>query len=152
MQVKFEFVIYDEVLDTFQPDEKVYTLELDEEQAQTYELLKDDDLHLYNWFQESDFFLNWVSETIYPENQKIAISVINELLFLRFYFFKVTSADIHYEYFKKLFGILDEADWQDREDIGREILEHLVMKRQELIIDISQDETNELENTHNNSN
>jgi len=151
MQVKFEFVIYDEVLDSFQPDETVYTLALNEEQAQTYELLKDDDLHLYNWFQESDFFLNWIREEVYPENKnkKIAISVINELLFLRFFFFKVTSADVHYEYFKKLFDILEESDWQDREDIGKEILDHLMIKRQELIIDLSPEETDEEDSTTN---
>lgn len=142
MQVKFEFVIYDESLDTFQPDENVYLLELDDKQTQTYELLKDNDLHLYNWFQESEFFLNWVSEEVYPENRdkKIAISVINDIMFLRFYFFKVTSGDEHYEYFKKLFDILDESEWQDREDVGEEILGHLMVKRQELIIDLNQED------------
>jgi hypothetical protein len=140
MQVKFEFVIYDEVNDKFEPDEKIYLLELNDEQVKTYDLLKDDDLHLYNWFQKSDFFLNWLREEVYPNSRdkKLAISVINNILFLRFYFFKVTSGDIHYEYFKKLFNILDESDWQDREDIGLEILEHLVVKREELIIDIKE--------------
>ncbi len=147
MQVKFEFVTYDEVLDTFVPDENIYLLELDDEQAQTYELLKETDLHLYNWFQESEFFLNWVKEEVYPEqtDKKIAISVINEIMFLRFYFFKVTSGDVHYEYFKDLFDILDESDWQDREDVGAKILEHLVVKRKELIIDLTPEEAEEPE-------
>jgi len=147
MQLKFEFVIHDENLDTFEPDENIYLLELDDEQAQTYNLLKDTDLHLYNWFQESEFFLNWLREEVYPDNKgkKIAISVVDDIMFLRFFFFKVTSGDIHYEYFKELFNIYDESDWQDREDIGREILEHLVVKRKELIIDLSQEETDQLE-------
>jgi hypothetical protein len=147
MQVKFEFVSYDDVHDKFEPDEKVYLLELDEEQAQTYELFKDEDLHLYNWFQESEFFLNWLREEIYPDSgdKKIAISVINDLMFLRFFFFKVTSGDVHYDYFKKLFNILDESDWQDREDIGEEILAHLKVKRQELIISLNQENLNNIE-------
>lgn len=142
MQVKFEFVSYDEVLDKFEPDENIYLLELDEEQTQTYELLKDTDLHLYNWFQESEFFLNWVKSEVYPDStdKKIAISVINDIVFLRFYFFKVTSGDVHYEYFKNLFDILGESDWQDREDIGEEILGNLMVKRQELIIDLTDDD------------
>jgi len=147
MQVKFEFVSYDEVLDKFEPDENIYLLELDEEQTQTYELLKDTDLHLYNWFQESEFFLNWVKNEVYPDStdKKIAISVINDIMFLRFYFFKVTSGDVHYEYFKNLFDILDESDWQDRSDIGEEILGHLMVKRQELIIDLTDEEEIDLE-------
>ena len=66
-------------------------------------------------------------------------------MFLRYYFFKVTSGDIHYDYFKKLFNILDESEWQDREDIGEEILEHLTVKRQELIIDLTEHEDADLE-------
>jgi len=145
MQVKFEFVFYDEVLDAFSQDENIYTLELDEQQAQTYKLLEDNDVLLYNWFQESDFFLDWVKNEVYADNrdQKIAISVINDILFLRYYFFKITSGDAHYEYFKKLFNIHEESDWQDREDIGEEILEHLVVKRQDLIIDLSDENTKE---------
>jgi len=147
MQVKFEFVSYDEESDTFKPDENIYTLELDDEQAQTYALLKDIDLHLYNWFQTSDFFLEWVKSEVYPDesDKKIAISCINEILFLRFYFFKVTSGDTHYEYFKKLFNIFEESEWQDREEIGEEILEHLVEKRKELIIDLNDEEESDLE-------
>ena len=142
MQVKFEFVSYDEALDRFEPDENIYTLVLNDEQTQTYELLKDNDLHLYNWFKESDFFLNWIKEEVYPNqvNKKIAVSSINDILFLRYYFFKVTSGDSHYEYFKELFNIFEESDWQDREDMGREILEHLVVKRQELIIALKENE------------
>ena len=60
MQVKFEFVIYDETLDKFDKDENVYLFELDDEQTQTYDLLKNVDSHLYNWFQEADFFLKIV--------------------------------------------------------------------------------------------
>ena len=58
----------------------------------------------------------------------------------RFYFFKVTSADSHYEYFKKLFTIYQESDWQDREEVGEEILANLVIKRQELIIDLEEND------------
>ena len=142
MQVKFEFVIYDETLNQFELDENVYILELNDEQTQTYNLLKDTDLHLYDWFKESEFFLNWIKSEVYPdsEDKKIAISVINEILFLRFYFFKVTSGDVHYDYFKKLFNVYHEIDWQEREEVGDEILRHLMVKRQELIIDLKEDE------------
>ncbi len=142
MQVKFEFVIYDETLNKFEPDENVYIFELNEEQTQTYNLLKEHDLHLYNWFQTSDFFLDWIKKDVYPDSigKKIAISIINDIMFLRFYFFKVTSGNIHYDYFKKLFNIHHEIDWQEREDIGEEILTHLMVKRQELIVELKEDE------------
>ncbi|WP_415397037.1 hypothetical protein [Sulfurimonas sp. CS5] len=141
MQVKFEFAIYDETLDKFDLDEKVYSFELDDEQAQTYTLLKDTDLHLYNWFKESEFFLNWIKEEVYPDEigKKIAICDINDLSFRRYYFFKVTSADTHYDYFKKLFNVHHELDWQDREEVGEEILQHLKVKRQEFIIELKDD-------------
>jgi hypothetical protein len=157
MQVKFEFVAYDETIDKFEQDENVYLLELDDEQEQTYNLLKDSDLSLYNWFKESEFFSNWIKEKIYPQSigKKMAISDINGISFLRFYFFKVTSGDSHYEYFKKMFGVLHEQDWQDREEVGEEILEHLVVKRQELIIELKEDaledEANDLELAQNDS-
>jgi len=148
MQVKFEFVIYDDALEKFELDDKVYLFELDEEQILTYNLLKDTDLHLYNWFKESDFFLNWIKEEIYPESvgKKIAICDINDISFRRYYFFKVTSADTHYDYFKKLFDIYHATDWQDREDVGKEILEHLSVKQQELIIELKEDVIEDEEN------
>ena len=148
MQVKFEFVIYDEALDTFELDDKVYSYELDDEQAQTYDLFKNTDLHLYNWLKESDFFLNWIKEEIYPDSigKKIAICDINDISFRRYYFFKVTSADTHYDYFKKLFNIHHELDWQDREEVGEEILERLMLKRQELIIELQEDVLEDEEN------
>ncbi|MEN8303204.1 MAG: hypothetical protein ABFQ64_03955 [Campylobacterota bacterium] len=138
MQLKFEFVSYDETLDKFELDENVYTYELNDEQVQTYNLFKHTDLHLYNWFKESDLFLNWIKEEIYPNSigKKIAISDIGDMSFRRYYFFKVTSADTHYDYFKKLFGIYHATDWQDREEVGEEILEQLVIKRKELIIEL----------------
>ena len=141
MQVKFEFVIYDDALDKFELDENIYSFDLDEEQTQSYELFKNIDLHLYNWFQESEFFLNWIKEKVYPESigKKIAICDINDISFRRFYFFKITSADTHYEYFKKLFNIYHATDWQDREEVGEEILENLITKRQELIIELKED-------------
>ncbi|MDD2449134.1 MAG: hypothetical protein PHS42_03505 [Sulfurimonas sp.] len=141
MQVKFEFAIYDEALDKFELDENIYLYELDDEQKQTYDLLKSKDLHLYNFFQESEAFKKWIKEEVYPDEigKKIAICDINEISFRRFYFFKVTSADTHYEYFKKLFNVLHESDWQNREDVGREILEHLLVKRQTLIIELKAD-------------
>ena len=39
-------------------------------------LLKNTDLQLYNWFKESEFFLNWIKEEIYPDmiGKKIADS------------------------------------------------------------------------------
>ncbi|MCX6077572.1 MAG: hypothetical protein NTW78_11915 [Campylobacterales bacterium] len=143
MQVKFEFVIYDETLDKFEQDDNVYLLELNDEQILTYNLLKDKDLYLYNWFQESEFFITWIKENVYPQSigKKIAISVIDDILFLRFYFFKVTSGDIHYEYFKKLFDIFHEANWQDREEVGEQILERLLIKRRELIIELKEGDT-----------
>ena len=147
MQVKFELVTYDEELNTFELDENVYLLELDDEQAKTYELLKDVDLHLYNWFKEADFFQNWIKEEVYPDSigKKFAISDIDDISFRRFYFFKVTSGDIHYEYFKKLFDILEESDWQDREYVGRQILEELPAKRQELVMELKEESEENLE-------
>ena len=141
MQVKFQLVTYDEELDKFELDDNVYPLELDDEQSETYELLKHVDLHLYDWFQKSDFFLNWIKEEIYPESigKKFAICYINVTSFRRFYFFKLTSGDVHYEYFKKLFGIFEESEWQDREDVGKEIQKDLMVKRQELIIELKEE-------------
>jgi hypothetical protein len=143
MQIEFELVTYDEELDKFDLDETMYQMEISDEEAQTYELLKSSDLNLYNWLKEADFFLNHIREEIYPdsENKKIAISDINGRTFRRFYFFKVTSGDSHYEYFKKLFNIIEESDWQDREEIGEEILAHLMVKRQDMIIDLEEKNT-----------
>jgi hypothetical protein len=141
MQVKFEFAIYDEALDKFELDEKIYSYELDEEQVKTYDLLKNVDLHLYNWFKESELFLNWIKEEVYPNEigKKIVICDINDISFRRYYFFKVTSSDVHYDYFKKLFGIYHEIEWQDREEVGHNILDQLAVKRQELIIELKED-------------
>lgn len=141
MQVKFELVIYDEELDSFEIDDNVYLFELNEEQAQTYKLFKEADLHLYNWFKESKVFLNWIKEEVYPDSigKKIAICDIDDISFRRFYFFKVTSADSHYEYFKELFDIYHEEDWQDREEVGKDILANLIIKRQELILELKED-------------
>lgn len=143
MQLKFELAKYNEAEDKFELDETMYEMEIGDEDAQTYELLKSSDLNLYNWLKASDFFLNYIKEEVYPDddNQKIAICDINDISFRRFYFFKVTSGESHYEYFKKLFSIYEESEWQDREDVGKEILEHLMVKRQELIIDLKVDET-----------
>jgi len=143
MQIEFELVTYDESLDKFDLDETMYQMEISDEEAQTYELLKSSDLNLYNWLKESDFFLNHIREEIYPEseNKKIAISDINGTTFRRFFFFKVTSGDSHYEYFKELFNIFQESDWQDREEVGEEILAHLMAKRQDMIIDLVINET-----------
>ena len=143
MQLEFELVTYDEALDKFDLDETMYQIEISDEEAQTYELLKSSDMNLYNWLKESDFFIKHVREEVYPEgdHRKIAISDINGTTFRRFYFFKVTSSDSHYDYFKDFFTIYEESDWQDREEIGAEILEHLMVKRQDLIIDLEENET-----------
>jgi len=143
MQIKFELAHYDEALDKFDLDETIYEMEISEEDAQTYELLKSSDLNLYNWLRASDSFLTYVREEVYPEseNKKFAICDINDISFRRFYFFKVTSGESHYDYFKDLFGIFEESDWQDREDIGKMILEQLVIKRQELVIHLKVNET-----------
>jgi len=147
MQLEFELVTYDEALDKFNLDETMYQMEISDEAAQTYELLKSSDLNLYNWLKESDFFIKHIREEVYPDgdHKKVAISDINGTTFRRFYFFKVTSSDSHYEYFKKLFTIYEESDWQDREETGEEILGQLMIKRQDLIIDL---EKNELVNNH----
>ena len=138
MQINFEFVIYNEEQDEFELDENIYSFTLNEEQAKTYELLKSADLHLYNWFKESQFFQKWLQEEIYQDKigRKIAICDIDNVSFRRYYFFKVTSSDNHYEYFKKLFNIFHEVDWQDREDVGAEILKKLAVKREELLIEL----------------
>ncbi len=150
MKLNFEFAIYDEELDKFELDDKIYTFELNEEQAKTFELLKDADLHLYNWFKESEYFIHWLKTEIYPDSigKKIAIATIDDILYLRFYFFKVTSADSHYEYFKKLFDIIEESDWQDREEIGEQILEALKVKRKDLIIELKDDESEQVETSN----
>jgi len=141
MQVKFEFAIYDKTTDKFNLDNNVYILELDEEQTQSYNLFKGTDLHLYNWLKESEFFSDWIKEEVYTDNigDEIVICDINDISFRRYYFFKVTSADAHYEYFKKLFNIHHEIDWQDREEVGEEILRNLASKRKELIIELTED-------------
>ena len=138
MQIKFELVTYDEELDRFELDENTYQIDLDDKEATTYDLLKSSDLNLYNWLKESNSFLKYIKEEVYQdsENKKFAISDINGISFIRFYFFKVTSGDSHYEYFKKLFNIHAESDWQDREDIGEEILQCLSTKRKELILEL----------------
>lgn len=142
MELKFEFVSYDEELDKFELDENIYTFILDDEQTKSYELLKDGELYLYNWFKDSEYFINWIKEEIYPNQigKKIAIATINDIAYLKFYFFKVTSADVYYDYFKELFGVIEESDWQDREEVGEEILEKLLVKRQELIIQLKEEE------------
>lgn len=142
MELKFEFVSYDEELDKFELDENIYTFTLSVEQTKSYELLKDGELYLYNWFKESQYFIDWIKEEVYPDSigKKIAIATVNDTLYLKYYFFKVTSADVYYEYFKELFGIIEESDWQDREVVGEEILEKLLLKRQELIIELKEEE------------
>jgi len=142
MELKFEFVSYDETLDKFELDENIYTFILDEEQAETFEVLKDGELYLYNWFKDSELFLEWLKTDVYPDSigKKIAIATINDIAYLKFYFFKVTSADVFYDYFKELFGIIEESDWQDREEVGEEIIEKLLIKRQELIIELKEEE------------
>ena len=139
MQLEFELVTYDEALDKFNLDETMYQMEISDEDAQTYELLKSSDLNLYNWLKESDSFIKHIREEVYPDGdyKKVAISDINGTTFRRFYFFKVTSSDSHYDYFKDFFTIYEESDWQDREEIGEEILERLLLKRQDLIIDLA---------------
>jgi hypothetical protein len=138
MQIKFELVTYNEELDHFELDENNHQVELDEEEAKTYDLLKSSDLDLYRWFKESDSFLKYMDEEVYQEseNKKFAISDIEDISFRRFYFFKVTSGDSHYEYFKNLFNIHEESEWQDREDVGEEILQYLSTKRKELILEL----------------
>ena len=141
MQVKLEFAIYDESQDKFELDNNIYNFELTQEQEQTFNVLKDNDLHLYNWFSESDYFVNWIKTEVYPDSigKKIAICDIDDISFRRYYFFKVTSSDSHYDYFKKLFDIYHEEDWQDREEVGEDILQRLTVKRQELIIELKED-------------
>jgi len=138
MQIEFELVTYNEALDTFDLDETMHQVKISDEDAQTYELLKSSDMNLYNWLKEADFFIKHLREEVFPDGEarKVAISDINGTTFRRFYFFKVTSSDSHYEYFKKLFSIYEASEWQDREEVGKEILEHLIVKRQELIIEL----------------
>jgi len=148
MELKFEFVSYDEESDTFELDENIYTYILDEDQVKTFEILKEGELYLYNWFRDSDLFLDWIKSEVYPDSigKKIAIATINDIAYLKFYFFKVTSADVYYDYFKKLFGIIEESDWQDREDVGEEILENLASKKLELIIELKENVDESTEN------
>ena len=138
MQLNFELVTYDEALNKFELDENKYQIELSEDDAKTYTLLKESDMSLYNWVKESDFFKNYMKEEVCQdsENKKFAISDINGTSFIRFYFFKITSGDSHYDYFMKLFDIHAEEDWRDREDIGEEILGYLSTKRKELILEL----------------
>lgn len=145
MQVKFEFAIYDQELDTFELDDNVYSFELNDEQTQTYEIFKEADLHLYNWFKDSKLFVEWIKNDVYPDQlgKTIVITDIDDVSFRRFFFFKVTSGDIHYDYFKELFEIIHESDWQDREEVGEQILERLKEKRQEFIIELEEESDEE---------
>jgi hypothetical protein len=138
MQIDFELAIYNDELNTFELEGVVHHVEPDEKEAKEYELLKDSYLDLYHWFKESDTFKNYMNEEVCQgyRSKKFAICDINDISFRRFYFFKVTSADTHYEYFKDLFNIYEESEWQDREDVGKEILQHLSIKREELIIEL----------------
>ena len=138
MQINFELAVYNNELDKFELDENIHQLELSDEESKEYERLKSPNLDFYHWLKESDSFVKYINEEVYQENEnkKFAICDIDDISFRRFYFFKVTSADSHYEYFKKLFGIHEESDWQDREDVGEEILQHLSTKRKELILEL----------------
>ena len=138
MQMKFGLVTYDDDLDRFELDKNSHQIELTDEEVKEYKLLKSSDLNLYHWLKESDSFLKYIKEEVYQdsENKKFAIRDINDTSYVRFYFFKVTSGDSHYEYFKELFNIHEESDWQDREDIGEEILQCLSTKRKELILEL----------------
>ena len=138
MQMKFGLVTYDDDLDRFELDKNSHQIELTDEEVKEYTLLKSSDLNLYHWLKESDSFLKYIKEEVYQdsENKKFAIRDINDTSYVRFYFFKVTSGDSHYEYFKELFNIHEESDWQDREDIGEEILQCLSTKRKELILEL----------------
>jgi hypothetical protein len=140
MKIEFELVTYDDTVDKFELDEAIYSIEINEDDAQTYEILKDSDMSLYNWLKESDSFVSFLANKLYADGvqRKIAISDINGKSYRRFYFFKVSSGDSHYDYFKKFFNIFEESDWQDREEIGSEILEHLIVKRQDLIIELDE--------------
>jgi hypothetical protein len=138
MQINFEFAIYNDELDSYELEGKVHHVELNDKETKEYNLLKDSYLNLYHWFKESDTFINYMNEEVDQgyRSKKFAICDINDISFRRFYFFKVTSADIHYEYFKDLFNIFEESDWQDREDVAEEIFQHLSKKREELFIEL----------------
>ena len=138
MQIKFELVNYDEGLDRFELDDKSHEVELNDEEIEEYNLAKSSEVKLYKWLRQSDSFLNYINEEVYQdsENKQVAISDIDGISYRRFYFFKVTSGDSHYEYFKKFFNIHEESDWQDREDVGEEILRCLSTKRKELILNL----------------
>ncbi len=138
MQINFGLVTYDDDLERFELDKNSHQIELTDEEVKEYKLLKSSDLNLYHWLKESDSFLKYIKEEVYQdsENKKFAIRDINDTSYVRFYFFKVTSGDSHYEYFKELFNIHEESDWQDREDIGEEILQCLSTKRKELILEL----------------
>jgi hypothetical protein len=138
MQIDFELAIYSDELNTFELEGKVHHVKLDDKETKEYELLKDSYLNLYHWFKRSDAFINYMNEEVYEgyKSKKFAICDINDISFRRFYFFKVTSADTHYEYFKDLFNIFEESEWQDREDVAEEIFQHLSTKKEELIIEL----------------
>lgn len=139
MQITFELVTYNEEQNSFEQDKNTYQIVLNEEEVESYTLHKDSDMELYAWFRDTESFITYMQEEVYPNNEDkiFAISDINGATYIRFYFFKVTSGDSHYEYFKKLFNIYEESEWQDREDVGYEILEHLSVKQEELILDLA---------------
>ena len=139
MQITFELVIYNAEKNNFEQDKNTYEIELTEEEVESYTLHKDSDMSLYAWFRDTDSFVTYMQEEVYleAEDKTFAISDINGSSFIRFYFFKITSGDTHYEYFKKLFKIFEESDWQDREDIGEEILEYLSVKQKELMLEFA---------------
>jgi len=139
MQIIFELVIYNEAKNSFEQDKNTYQVELDKDEIESYRLYKNSDMKLYTWFRGTNSFITYMQEEVYPnsEDKTFAISDINGASFIRFYFFKITSGDSHYEYFKKLFNIYEETEWQDREDVGSEILEHLSVKQKELILELA---------------
>ncbi|NOQ30421.1 MAG: hypothetical protein GQ570_04765 [Helicobacteraceae bacterium] len=142
MRIKFKFVIYNEEDKTFKKDDKDYFFEFNTDEEQ-FEEIKNKELVFYNWFKESEVFTTWLNKEVYPNltGQKVAITKIDTVNYLRFYFFKENALEHNYEYFMELFGIDEDIEWQDRENTYSMIMEHLGLQQQEMLIELVQDKS-----------
>lgn len=138
MNFKIKFVIFSEDQKKFIKDDNEYIFELDEEFEESYTTLEKNDKNIYNFFKNEKSFLKWIKEEVYPdyESAEIGISFIDDISYLRFWFFKVESGDAHYEYFMDYFSIFYDDLYDSRAGIGEEIVEKLKIERKGMVINL----------------
>jgi hypothetical protein len=139
MNFKIKFVIFNDEEKKFVKDDNEYIFELDEELEESYGKIKKSDKEIYSFFKNDKSFLRWIKEEVYADQdiKEIGISMIGDISYLRFWFFKVESSDTHYEYFSEYFDIFFDDLYHSRSDIGNEILDNLVKERKNMTIDVS---------------